>query len=97
MMQVKKLVLGSAKKTINVDVIENEEVIVVEKKCKITLEDFGNVHVVTTQQLVTVEKQLETALQSTIPSSMLANLKDFEGSSCENINSIQVHSEFNIT
>jgi hypothetical protein len=40
MMQVKKLVLGSAKKTINIDVIENEEVIVAKKRCKITLEDF---------------------------------------------------------
>jgi hypothetical protein len=52
--------------------------------------------VVTIQQLVMVEKQLEIALQSTIPSSMQVNLKDFEGSSCENINSIQVHSKFNI-
>ncbi len=70
MMQVEKLVLGNVKKTINIDVIENEEVIVAEKRCKITLEDSQNVHVVTIQQLVMVEKQLETAMQSTIPFSM---------------------------
>jgi hypothetical protein len=38
------LVLGSVKKIINVVAIENEEVIVVERKCKITLEIFCNVH-----------------------------------------------------
>jgi hypothetical protein len=34
------LVSGSVKRTINVVAIENEEVIVVEGRCKITLEDF---------------------------------------------------------
>jgi len=66
MMQVKKTVLGSVKKTINVATIENEEVIVAKRRCKITLEDSQNVHVVIAQQLAMVEKQLEVALQSTI-------------------------------
>jgi hypothetical protein len=69
-MQVKKLVLGSAKRTINVVATKNEEVIVVERRCKITLEDFWNVHVVATQQLAMVEKKLEVALQSIVPTSM---------------------------
>jgi hypothetical protein len=43
-MQVKKFVLGSVKMTINIVAIENEEVIVVERKHKITLEEFRNVH-----------------------------------------------------
>jgi phage FluMu protein Com len=33
-------VLGSVKKTINVVVVKNEDVIAIEKSCKITLEDF---------------------------------------------------------
>jgi hypothetical protein len=55
-MQVKKLMLGTTKRIINVVVIENEKVIVAEKRCKITLEDFQNVHVVAIQQLPMVEK-----------------------------------------
>jgi hypothetical protein len=55
-MQVKKLMLGTTKRIINVLVIENEEVIVAERRCKITLEDFQNVHVVVVQQLPMVEK-----------------------------------------
>jgi hypothetical protein len=40
LLQFKMLVLGSVKMTIIVVVIENEEVIVVERRYKITLEDF---------------------------------------------------------
>jgi hypothetical protein len=35
---------------------KNEEVIAIEKRCKITLEDFQNVHVVVVQQLAMAEK-----------------------------------------
>jgi hypothetical protein len=41
---------------VNIATIENEEVIVVERRCKITLEDFWNVHVVATQQLAMAKK-----------------------------------------
>jgi hypothetical protein len=54
-MQVKKLVLGNVKMIINVFSKENEEVIVAKRRCKITLEDFRNVHVVATQQLAMAE------------------------------------------
>jgi hypothetical protein len=47
---------------------KNEELIIAERRCKITLEDSRNVHVVTVQQLAMVEKQLEAALQFSIPS-----------------------------
>jgi hypothetical protein len=40
LLQVKRLVLGSVKRTINVIVAKNEEVIATERRCKITLEDF---------------------------------------------------------
>jgi hypothetical protein len=39
LLQFKMLMLGSAKMIINV-VVENEEVIVAKRRCKITLEDF---------------------------------------------------------
>jgi hypothetical protein len=63
-MQVKKFVLGSVKTTTNIVAIENEEVTVVERKCKITLEEFQNVHDVIVQQLAMAKKQLEVTLQS---------------------------------
>ncbi len=96
-MQVKKFVLGSVKTTINIVAIENEEVVVVERKCKITWEEFRNVHDVVVQQLAMAKKQLEVTLQSIFLASMQANLKDLKGSSCENTNNIQVHTELNIT
>jgi hypothetical protein len=40
LLQFKMFVLGSAKKTINVVAIENKKVILTERRCKITLEDF---------------------------------------------------------
>jgi hypothetical protein len=40
---------------------------------------------------------LEVNLQSIIPTSLQANPKDIEGSSCENIKNIQVHFKPNIT
>jgi hypothetical protein len=49
-------VLGSAKRTINIAIIENEKVIVAKRKCKITLEDSRNVHAMLTQQLAMAEK-----------------------------------------
>jgi hypothetical protein len=48
-MQVKNLVFGSAKRIINIDATKNEEVIVAEGRCKITLEDFCNVHAIVAQ------------------------------------------------
>jgi hypothetical protein len=69
-MQVKKFVLGSVKTTINIVAIENEEVVVVERKCKITWEEFRNVHDVVVQQLAMAKKQLEVTLQSIFLASM---------------------------
>jgi hypothetical protein len=37
-------VLGGVKKNINVVVAHNDEVIIVKRRCKITLEDIQNVH-----------------------------------------------------
>jgi hypothetical protein len=54
--------LGGVNKTINVVATHNDEVIVVEKRCKINLEDFQNVHVMITTQLVVVEETLQIAL-----------------------------------
>jgi len=56
-MAVKKLVLGNAKRTINVATTKNEEAITTKRRCKITLEDFWNVHVVVVQQLAMAEKE----------------------------------------
>jgi hypothetical protein len=50
--------LGGANKTISVVVTQNDEVIVTKKRCKITIEDFQNVHVMTTTELTIVEKAL---------------------------------------
>jgi hypothetical protein len=55
-------VLGGVKKTINVVVTHNDEVIVDERRCKIIFEDFQNVHVMIATQLVVVEETLQTAL-----------------------------------
>jgi hypothetical protein len=96
LMQVKKLVLGNAKKTINIVATKNEEVIATERRCNITLEDFRNVHAIVSQQLAMAKKQLEITLQSTILAYVQTNLKNFEGSSCENTNNIQVHSKPNM-
>lgn len=56
-MGVKKLVLGNAKRTINVATTKNEEAITTKRRCKITLEDFWNVHDVVVQQLAMAEKE----------------------------------------
>jgi hypothetical protein len=40
--------LGGAKKTVSVVVTQNDEVIVAKKRYKITIEDFQNVHAMTT-------------------------------------------------
>ncbi len=54
--------LGCVNKTISVVPTNNDEVIVAEKRCKINLEDFQNVHVMITTQLVVVEEALQIAL-----------------------------------
>jgi hypothetical protein len=55
-------VLGGVKKTINVVVAHNHEVIVAERRCKITFEDFQNVHAMIATQLVVVDESLQTTL-----------------------------------
>jgi len=57
LMAVKKLVLGSVKRTNNVATTKNEEAITTIRRCKITLEDFWNVHVVVVQQLAMAKKE----------------------------------------
>lgn len=93
--------LGGANKTISVVVTQNDEVIVTKKRCKITIEDFQNVHVMTTTELTIVEKALQIALQLTPQLTLeffvhhLSN--DFEGSLCKLINNTPRVFETNIT
>ncbi len=54
--------LGGVKKTINVVVAHNHEVIVAERRCKITFEDFQNVHAMIATQLVVVDESRQTTL-----------------------------------
>ncbi len=53
--------LGGVKKTISVVVAHNHEVIVAERKSKITFEDFQNVHAMIATQFV-VDEALQTTL-----------------------------------
>lgn len=62
LLKVKLLVLGGVKKTISVVVAHNHEVIVVERRRKITFEDFQNVHAMIATQLVVVDEALQTTL-----------------------------------
>ncbi len=54
--------LGGVNKTISVVTTHDDEVIVAEKRCKINIEDFQNMHVMITTQLVVVEETLQIAL-----------------------------------
>jgi hypothetical protein len=53
---------------INIVVSHNEEVIVIERRCNITLEDFLNVHAVTIQHFLIVEEALKVVRKSIVSS-----------------------------
>ncbi len=91
--------LGGAKKTVSVVVTQNDEVIVAKKRYKI--EDFQNVHAMTTTQLTIVEEVLQIALQLTPQLTLEFSVhhlsNDFEGSLCNLINNIPRIFETNVT
>ncbi len=71
--------------------------IATERRCKIILEDFRNVHAIVVQQLVVAQEELEVAWKSISTFFVHANPKDFKGSSCERIGSTYVHFEHSKT
>jgi len=54
LLQVQRLVLGGAKRVINVATTSNKEAIVLERRCNITFDDFPNVHVVVVKKVLEV-------------------------------------------
>ncbi len=67
---------------INIVAAHNKEVIVIERRCNITLEDFWNVHVMAIEQFFVVEKALKVVQKSIVSSYVQQNLKELKGLLC---------------
>lgn len=80
---------------INVLDVHNKEVITIERRCNITLEDFQNVHALDAQQLLINEEVTKVTRKSIVSSCMQQNLKGSKGLLCQKIDNIEVQLESN--
>jgi hypothetical protein len=97
LLQGKCLMLGGAKKSIVVVIVNNDEAIAIERSF-ITLRDFHTIHAEVVCQLALVENLLKIVIRLRNQSFTIGLLKDYEEFVCEmnDITHVQVQSEMTL-